>query len=76
VTAKPMSDDDPLYSVPKAAEFLSCSKSTLERHRIAGTGPAFFKCGPGKRAKVLYARSALIAWLGQHRFGSTSEYPK
>ncbi len=48
----------------------------LERHRLAGTGPSFHKCGPGKRAKVLYAQGALTAWLAKFEFNSTSQYER
>lgn len=66
--------DDPFHTTRSAAQFLHSSVSTLERHRLAGTGPDFKKCGPGKRAKVLYRQSALVAWLDRFSFTSTSQY--
>lgn len=75
MTAPAMPADD-LLTRPEAADFLRSSVSTLERHALHGTGPAFIKLGPGKKAPVVYRRSALIAWLNQFEFRSTSEYPK
>lgn len=58
-----------------AAEMLCLSPRTLERMRIEGGGPQFFKAGPGKRSRVLYRQSDLISWLEARCFDSTSEYP-
>lgn len=76
MTARTLPNDDVLYDTKTAAEFLRCSVSTLERHRLAGTGPSYHKFGPGKRAKVLYAQSALTAWLDKFKFDSTSQYER
>lgn len=65
--------DDILYDSKSAARFLRCAPSTLERWRLAGIGPVYMK-NPGKRGKVLYARSALVAWLAKNTYRSTSEY--
>lgn len=67
---------DDLLTRAEAAQFLRSSVSTLERHALNGTGPAFIKLGPGRRAPVVYRRSALVAWLSQYEFRSTSEYGK
>lgn len=58
----------------EAAELLRISKRTLERMRVDGTGPRYLKAGPGKRSRVLYRESDIIAWLERRSFGSTSEY--
>jgi len=59
---------------PEAAEYLRLSPRTLEGMRVDGTGPRYFKMGPGRRAKVVYRTSDLEEWLTQFKFGSTSEY--
>ncbi|MFT5176638.1 MAG: hypothetical protein ACI8W7_004834 [Gammaproteobacteria bacterium] len=58
----------------EAAHFLRLSPRTLERFRVDGTGPRYTKAGPGLRARVLYKREDLVAWLEEFQFGSTSEY--
>jgi excisionase family DNA binding protein len=52
-----------------AARYLSLSYRTLEKLRVTGRGPQYFKMG---RA-VLYAFSDLDAWLAANRRRSTSE---
>ncbi len=58
----------------QAALILTLSPRTLERMRVEGGGPLFYKAGPGKRSRVLYSKSDLIKWLEARSFGSTSEY--
>ncbi len=58
----------------EAAHYLRISNGTLENKRVDGTGPRYFKVGPGKRAKVVYRLADLDEWLKKHSFGSTSEY--
>lgn len=65
---------DPYFNTKEAAQCLNLSPRTLERMRVSGGGPQFFKAGPGKRSRVLYARSALVKWLEARCFDSTSEY--
>lgn len=60
----------------EAAAMLRISKRTLERMRVDGTGPRYLKAGPGKRSRVLYRQSEVLAWLETKSFGSTSEYPR
>ena len=60
----------------EAADVLRISQRTLERMRVEGTGPRYLKAGPGKRSRVLYRQSDILAWLEQQSFGSTSEYPR
>ena len=50
--------------------------STKQEYRVSGTGPDFFKAGPGRNARVLYKRSDLEAWMAKFKFQSTSEYKK
>ena len=58
----------------EAARYLRLSTHTLERMRVDGSGPRFLKAGPGLRAKVLYKREDLEAWLQGFSFESTAEY--
>ena len=53
----------------QAARYLSLSPRTLEKLRVNGTGPDYFKMD---RA-VLYAIGELDAWLARNRRNSTSE---
>ena len=43
-----------LLTTSQAAAYLSISAKSLERYRCEGTGPAYIKTGPGKRARVRY----------------------
>jgi len=61
-------------TVDEAAEYLRVSPKTLERWRVDGSGPQFFKAGPGLRSRVLYRQSDLDAWLEGFVYKSTSEY--
>lgn len=61
-----------LLTTQQAAAYLALSSSSLERFRCEGTGPAYIKAGPGKRARVRYRMADLDAWLAGNRFTSTS----
>jgi hypothetical protein len=63
-----------LLTTAEAAEYLRLSPRTLEDMRVTGTGPRYFKLGPGKRSKVVYKYNDLDSWLGGFGFRSTSEY--
>ncbi len=52
---------------PAAAEYLGLSKSTLDKLRCFGGGPAYLKLG---RA-VVYATADLDAWMAQRKRAST-----
>ncbi|MBF0371589.1 MAG: helix-turn-helix domain-containing protein [Magnetococcales bacterium] len=54
---------------PKAAEYCGCAKSTLEKLRVYGGGPAFIKLGK----TVVYDTLDLNRWLASHKIASTSE---
>lgn len=59
----------PVHMIEKeAARFLRLSPRTLQRHRVAGTGPSFIRLG----GRVLYVRSDLLAWIERNRRQSTS----
>lgn len=53
----------------EAAEFLSLSARTLEKHRTYGTGPAYKKLG----GRVVYAVDDLQAWAERGAVTSTSD---
>ena len=53
----------------EAAEFLSLSARTLEKHRTYGTGPAYRKLG----GRVVYAIEDLQAWANRGAVTSTSD---
>jgi predicted DNA-binding transcriptional regulator AlpA len=53
----------------EAAEFLSLSSRTLEKHRTYGTGPAYKKLG----GRVVYAIEDLQAWAERGAVTSTSD---
>ena len=52
-----------------AAEFLSLSARTLEKHRTYGTGSAYRKLG----GRVVYAIDDLQAWANRGAITSTSD---
>lgn len=53
----------------EAADFLSLSARTLEKHRTYGTGPAYRKLG----GRVVYAVEDLRAWADSGAVTSTSD---
>lgn len=62
-----------LLTTTEAARFLRLSVATLERFRVTGEGPSYVKLGPAKRARVVYQREDLVAWLEANRRDSTSD---
>jgi hypothetical protein len=65
-----------LLTTVEAAAYLRLSGRTLEDKRVKGTGPKYYKVGPGKQSKVLYRVDDLESWFTEFKFGSTSEYPR
>ncbi len=53
----------------EAADFLSLSARTLEKHRTYGTGPSYRKLG----GRVVYAVDELEAWAARGAVTSTSD---
>ena len=53
----------------EAADFLSLSARTLEKHRTYGTGPAYHKLG----GRVVYSVEDLAAWVARGAVTSTSD---
>ena len=54
----------------EAAAYLGLSPSTLEKKRLTGDGPVYFKAGS---RVVVYAVDDLDAWLASRRHRSTSD---
>lgn len=54
---------------PEAANLLGLSPRTLEKFRLTGDGPAFYKFG----RRCLYQRADLDAWAIGRRRRSTSD---
>ena len=63
---------DRLLDQRAAAEILGISVLTLERHRIAGTGPRFCRLG----RLVRYRECDLEDWVSRSLRSSTSEIPE
>ena len=53
----------------QAAQFLSLSARTLEKHRTYGTGPAYHKLG----GRVVYSIEDLESWVQRGAVTSTSD---
>lgn len=53
----------------EAAQFLSLSARTLEKHRTYGTGPAYCKLG----GRVVYSIDDLQAWVARGAVTSTTD---
>ena len=62
-------DTNTYLTQSEAAEVLRLSPRTLERHRVAGTGPRFVKAG----RRVLYRHDELDRWAAARTFRSTAE---
>ncbi len=65
-----MLEQQTVFTVPEAAAFLRVSRSTLDKMRCSGRGPAFTRAGV---AKVVYRREVLCDWLASRERTSTSE---
>jgi hypothetical protein len=59
----------------EAAEYMRLNPRTLSSMRVSGTGPRFYKAGPGSRSIVLYTQDDIGAWLEERHVRSTSELP-
>jgi excisionase family DNA binding protein len=56
-------------TTPEAATFLGLGKSTLDKLRLTGGGPAYSLIG----RRVIYDPADLDAWVAQHKRTSASE---
>jgi predicted DNA-binding transcriptional regulator AlpA len=59
----------PFLRTPEAARLLGLSYRTLEKHRMAGTGPKYSKVG----ARVVYAVQDLKAWVASSAKRKTTD---
>jgi excisionase family DNA binding protein len=59
-----------LLTTKEAATYLRLAKPTLERFRLAGSGPAFCKMG---EKSVRYRKADLDDWLASRLRRSTSD---
>ena len=62
-------EPSPFLTHRQAAAYLRLSPRTLERSRLAGTGPRFVKAG----RRVLYRREDLTAFIEGRLLCSTSD---
>ena len=67
-TAPVAANDNDLFNVVEAANFLRLKRSTLDHYRCEGRGPIYRKHG----ARVYYTRASLMAWSERQMFSSTS----
>lgn len=72
MTATPVTPE--LLDNEQTAELLGIKPNTLEIWRTKGRGPTFVKLGQSKQAPIRYQRSAVVEWLEQQSFASTSAY--
>ncbi|MDG2571044.1 helix-turn-helix domain-containing protein [Vibrio parahaemolyticus] len=56
-------------STPEAASYLGLGKSTLDKLRLTGGGPAYSQLGK----RVVYDPADLDAWFARHKRTSTSQ---
>lgn len=61
--------NDRYLRTPEAARFLGLSARTLEKHRVYGTGPTYYKLG----GRVVYAPDDLKAWAERGTRKSTCD---
>jgi phage terminase Nu1 subunit (DNA packaging protein) len=47
----------------QTSELLGVSSGTLENWRRQGIGPGYLKMSGGKKAKVMYPKTAIAEWL-------------
>ncbi len=69
-----MPNQDELLTSAETAALLSIKTNTLEIWRHKGKSPPFIKMGDKPQAPVRYVRSAVMEWLAQRSFVSTSAY--
>jgi predicted DNA-binding transcriptional regulator AlpA len=55
-----------LVCTREAARILGLSAATLERHRWAGTGPAYVRAGGLGGRAIRYRICDLVAWIERH----------
>jgi predicted DNA-binding transcriptional regulator AlpA len=63
-----------LLDTDQTATLLGLKRNTLEIYRHKGKGPPFIKMGTAPQAPVRYVRSAVMEWVENCSFVSTSAY--
>jgi len=63
-----------LLDSQQCADLLGIKPNTLEIWRSRGKGPSFIKFGTSPQAPVRYLRPAVMAWLEDQSYASTSAY--
>ena len=58
-----------VLNTAQTSEYIGLAVSTLEKARVAGTGPRFIRMGRAVR----YRRADLDGWMAERVVGSTSE---
>ena len=66
----PPYDPDQMLTEAETAEIVCQSVRTLQKWRVTGFGPGFFKIG----RSVRYRRRELLEWVESRRRAHTSEY--
>ncbi len=61
---------NPRLRTTDAAAYCGSTKSTFEKYRLTGEGPAYSKIG----RVVVYDKADLEIWLNSKKHNSTSEY--
>ena len=64
-----MSDPNDILTTDEAAKLMKVGISMLEKHRVYGDGPPFYKVG----RSVRYIRHEIMTWLQTRRCISTSD---
>jgi hypothetical protein len=59
----------PLMTVKEAADYLRLGVSTLNKLRVTGTGPKYFKM----HRRITYTAADLDAYIEKHRTRSTAQ---
>jgi hypothetical protein len=63
---------EPVYlQTPAAAARLGLAPATLEKMRVRGDGPPFYRWS---RRRIVYAVAALDGWAREREYRSTREY--
>lgn len=67
------STSDEVLTTFQAAKLLKRRPETLRRWRVVGGGPPWVRVGSSPRARCLYLRRHIDAWMEQHTFTSTAD---
>lgn len=63
-----------LLTSRQTADLLGIRPNTLEIWRLHGRGPKFLKLGSTKQAPIRYDEEAVMGWLNDQSFASTSAF--